>query len=375
MDLTFPYARRIRMRPNSGRLLDAISLGLNLGSSSQERRRALFLSTAMGLTIALAGCGGSPGLTPDGSAGMDREPGETGAFDVATGAAGDTGTTIQTDTGTDADRAGADGDAADGDATDTGGHVPDVGTDGPAVCGRTFDRASIRVVPGDGTVWSCDPRTSVDGGSDSATADGGLDAHTADGSTGPEPATTLRGTITGGDASSLVIDSCDGAQDCIRNAVRIEVNAPGLDLTTVPRVRVEVKFQFHSFYTCQASLQIRTVDPADGSASSAPADRLLLSVVDGGLELPGSPYSAARVPLGCSIATENCVGPSPPGVDYYAFDFSMASDSASAMRVYMGQTDTWTTGGRSYKVRNLRSFQTCVFDDYWNWAYYIVTLP
>jgi hypothetical protein len=245
--------------------------------------------------------------------------------------------------------------------------------DAPGRCSMTYDRASIRIIPGDGTVWSCSAPTPIaDGGSSPAT-DGGTDLRPADGGTGPGPATitTLRGMITGGDASSLVIDTCDGNQSCVPNSVRIEVGAPGLDLTTVPRVRVDVKFQIKFFRACQASLEITTVDPADGSAVSASAGQLLLAVVDGGLTLPGSPYSVVQAPLGC-LSAKGCGSPAP---DVYAFDFSMAGDSASALRVYMGETTPWTSGGHSYKVRNLRSFQSIACDDYWNFAYYIVAAP
>jgi len=290
---------------------------------------------------------------------MDREPRET-ALDVPTGAAGDTG---KTDSRTDVD-----GDAADSDA-----HVAEVGTDAPGRCSYTPDHASIRVYPGNGTVWACDPSSLFPG---PFPTDGGSDVRMADAGTGPGPATitTLRGMITGGDARSLVIDSCDGNQSCVPDGVRIEISAPGLDLTSVPRVRVEVKFSFSVFYFCQQSLEITTVDPVDGSASSAAAGQLLLEVVDGGYggyALPGSPYSVVQTPLGC-FSAKGCGSPVP---DVYALDFSMASDSGSAIRVYMGETDPWTAGGRSYKVRNLRSFQSAACDDYWNFAYYIVATP
>jgi hypothetical protein len=255
----------------------------------------------------------------------------------------------------------SDGDAANVDATDAGGH-----------CSPTNDHASFRVYPGDGTIWMCNPpHLLIDGSSDAATPDGGLEVQPTDGGVGPAPINTLRGMITGGDASSLVIDSCDGSPSCVSNSIRIEINAPGLDLTTVPRVRVEVKFQIKFFYYCQESLQITALDPVDGSASNPPAGRLLLAVVDGGSAFSGSTYTATQVALGCfSGQSTGSVAP-----DNYAFDFRMAGDNGSALRVYMGETQPWMTVGQSYKVRNLRSFQSIASDDFGNFAYYIVAAP
>lgn len=199
------------MLHNSRRLLDPISIGLILGSASQERRRSQVFSTAVGLIASLVGCGGTPGLTADGS-----------SRDVSTGAAGDTGTSIKIDSGT-----GADGNAAHGDTSDADAHVAEVGTEAPGHCSSTNDHASIRVYLEDGSVSTCDP-SSPDGGPDLGTADGGLVV--SDGGFGIRPGTTrtLKGMITGGDATSLVIDSCDGNPNCVPNSVRIEISAPGI---------------------------------------------------------------------------------------------------------------------------------------------------
>jgi hypothetical protein len=265
-----------------------------------------------------------------------------------------------------------------GSAGSTGGAAGTAGAAGTQ-CGSTpWDRASIRVYLGDGSVSTCDP-----GGDLGTTADGGLVV--ADGGLAiPETTRILMGTITGGDASSLVIDACDDNPSCVPNSVRIEINAPGIDLTTVPHVRVEVSFHFNWFYWCTELLQITTVDPVDSSVSSAPAGQLLLAVVDGvappldgAAPFPVSLYRVAPVRLGCPGTA--CPGgyapPTQTPPDDYALDFSVASDTGAGTRVYMGHTDRWTTGGRSYMVHDVRSFQGCETDDFGNFAYYIVATP
>jgi hypothetical protein len=338
------------MRPNVPRLSAPICLRSIPGSTSRTRRRFLTLPVltlppaGMAMIALFAGCGGTQGLATDGP-----------RLDAATDFAGDGGTDTMADTRAD----------ADAHVAETGPDVAEIGPDVPGQCAASSnDHATVRVYQGDGGVATCDP-----GGSN-----GGIDG-------GIRPTTTLTGLITGGDAISLVIDTCDGTPSCVPSSVRIEIDAPGIDLTNVPHVRVEVKYIFSYNYHCSDFLEISTADPVDGSSSSAPASQLLLAVVDGAGYSQGavtstdSPYRVAAVPLGC--VPEGCVGgysPTPPS-DAYALDFSMTSDGGSAMRVYMGQTDQWTTGGRSYKVRNLRSFQTCLTDDFGNFAWYVVPAP
>jgi len=236
----------------------------------------------------------------------------------------------------------------------------------PAQCGRTEDRANIVVQLAGGTDMSCgSPR--FDGGV--------LDGGSVDGAgeqLGAGTTTTFTGTITGGDASSLVIDTCDPNQGCASGSdgsARIEITAPGLDLSGIPRIKVEVRWQTRSFHGCHQTIEITSVDPAADPASGSPTGPLLLAVADGGDPLPDSPYQVERVPLGC-YSDRGCGGPAP---DDYAFDFAVSDMGAEKLRVYMGQTVPWEASGKSYEVRNLRSFQSNACDDYWNFAYYIVT--
>jgi hypothetical protein len=170
---------------------------------------------------------------------------------------------------------------------------------------------------------------------------------------------------------SVDADARTGDAGCVPGTLRVEAHAPGLDLTRFPRVRVRVRAAVSRFYACQQTLEITTADATDGSASSGPAGQLLLAVADGGSAFADSPYKVDRVPLGCSSA-KGCGSIAP---DNYAFDFSSASGTSPPVRVYMGDSVTWTSAGASFTVRNLRSFQTTLCDDYWNWAYTIYANP
>ena len=326
------------MRPQSCRLWNSVSPGLTPCSVAHETSRIMALLIAAMSIVVAAGCGGNQGLSPDGS-----------RLDVSMGSAGDTGT---------------------------------ISTDAPGHCSISHDQASIRVVLGDGSSATC-YQDSVERG-----PDGGLDG----GSSGATD--TLVGMITGGDSSSLVIDTCDGNQSCVPNGVQIAINAPGLDLTTIPHSRVKVTYTFFNnlSYWCTAFLEITTADSLDGPTPTGSTGQLLLAVADGvapstdgvipsingSTPSSSSPYRAIPTPLGCSSDTACPGGYSPPTIpppDDYALEFSMLSDANSTVRVYMGQTVPWTTGGRSYKIRNLRSFQGCETDDFGEFAYYIVVTP
>ena len=51
-----------------------------------------------------------------------------------------------------------------------------------------------------------------------------------------------------------------------------------------------------------------------------------------------------------------CSGPG-HAADEYALDFSDAADITHRMRVFMGDTGSWTLGASTYTLRDLRSFQ------------------
>jgi hypothetical protein len=258
--------------------------------------------------------------------------------------------------------------ACSGSSNGTGpeGGTPDVGTGGTggSVCGRTALAAKATVAVHLPT--------------------GDLSCANAPTDAGPgKPPLTWSGVVTSSDATSITVDTCDnGGSDagtdagptdadstdagCSTPPIRVEATAPGLDLSAFPHVRVRVRVSLNRFYACQQALEITT------SETQGALDRLLLAVVDGGSTFDGSPYLVARVPLGCPKAS-SCSGNFSIAPGEYAFDFS--TPGASTLHVLMGDTAPWTVGASTYTVRNLRSFQSCATDDYWNWAYTIYADP
>jgi hypothetical protein len=286
-------------------------------------RRSLFAASF----AFLAACGSSP-LSPMtgtvGGAGAASPAGTAGGVG-ATGAAGLTG-------GPGTAGAGATGATSGSGAAGSDG--------GDARCASTNDRATVTVHLIDGRTLGCDASSS--------------DAGFADAGDGP---LTFEGKIVSTDQNLIVVDS----------VAKIEIYAPGLDLSAVPHVAVRVRLAFKVFYACQQSLEIVTANPTDGSPS-LPAGQLLVAVSDGGDPFPDSPYRVERVALGCFSAM-GCGGLEP---DAYALDFSFTDSGAAPTRAYMGQSVPFPSLVGALAARNLRSYQSAACDDYWNFAYTIV---
>jgi hypothetical protein len=68
-----------------------------------------------------------------------------------------------------------------------------------------------------------------------------------------------------------------------------------------------------------------------------------------------------------------CGGPSHP--DNYFFVFSSVAFPEKTTRVDMGVFDIQNSGKFMLDARNLRSYQTDLCDDYWNYAYYLAYRP
>jgi hypothetical protein len=128
------------------------------------------------------------------------------------------------------------------------------------------------------------------------------------------------------------------------------------------------------FFACQMSLEVTSLPSWAGLPNPTRSDAtLLLAVVDGGGPNASSPYTVDRVLLACP-QLGNC-GRAP----LYAFAFAPKERIGTRVEVRMGETkvvDLQPPGALgSIVAHNLRSYDSCATDDYWNFAYYLEWLP
>jgi hypothetical protein len=171
--------------------------------------------------------------------------------------------------------------------------------------------------------------------------------------------------ITGATSTTIDLDLCSPAADCVPRPLTIHVVASGLDLSRT-RVRsyvhVELALADTPFY-CTRALSITSIDAWDGVRN--PADvggRLYLAVADGNLgEKLTLPFTITREATGCAVKSPGCGG-FPP--DDYALRFG-------SVRVPMGTYGYLTGGTQVLDVRNLRSFQESYCDAANDWAWWV----
>jgi hypothetical protein len=106
----------------------------------------------------------------------------------------------------------------------------------------------------------------------------------------------------------------------------------------------------------------------------------LLALVDGGGPLPSSTYTVSRAKLPCEFdAGPSCNGSMDVGPQAFSFAVKNGDAARPPVELRMGETreiDLQPPGALGTVVaHNLRSYQTTICDDYWNYAYYLVGRP
>ena len=208
-------------------------------------------------------------------------------------------------------------------------------------CSRTSDRLSIAL---SGAITaSCATTSAVDGG-------GG--------------AVTRTGQIVRVSAQSFDLDTCSPAADCIANITTITLDAPGLDLRSLKiNSYVKVSYSFGSFWGCQQSIVVESIDSWSGVKNPADVGGKIYVAGGDGAD-PILPFSIERVPTHCYDPTSGSCG---GGVSPDWFAYRIAGTS-----IAMGTTASLSANGQELRARNLRAFYEGACDAYWDYAFWIV---
>jgi hypothetical protein len=215
----------------------------------------------------------------------------------------------------------------------------------------TLPRFSLTVTLPDGSTQSC--------------------AGAPDGGAGFAPA-ELTGWITDVSSTGFGLDTCPPGTGCSPNVSRFALDASDLTLALPLGRQVTARWRIaRGGFSCAQQLVVN-----DGAPSDATSLGLWLAGAEQTIQpsLP-LPFSVARQELYCNPnpGRHPCGGGFDPPDDY-ALVFTPTSDEP-ALSLATGETGplavTVAPGLLQHlTVHNLRSYQTDLCDDYWNWAWW-----
>lgn len=175
--------------------------------------------------------------------------------------------------------------------------------------------------------------------------------------------------VVSGDSNGWTLDTCSPAADCIPQYAKLSVGAPDLfaylPTGTYVRVRVDVQIP----WGCSQMIEIDNISQWDGMPNPVMGgDFLWLAAADGAAQaFDGAPFGIESIPLGCYPNEQPGCGKH----EDYQLRFTDAQNAANAVVVPMGQLGYLGTAAEYWSIKNLRSFETGMCDDYWNWAYWV----
>ena len=256
-------------------------------------------------------------------------------------------------------QAGSAGTGMSGGAAGAGAESGTAGSGGGSghSCARTTDRARVAV---------------------ERAGQARIDCSTLERFLDPEPPTVLEGAITRVEANMFEIETCPPTADCPVSLVRFEVEASGLSLSPIvfrPGALVRVKYRLWMYYACEQSFEVSAIASWGGVRNPfQPTNALLLAIGDVGSTFEDSPYRIDRQPLGCRPANNSACAP-----DEYALVLTPTAAPDSSFRVGMGESKVVDLlqgpVANAWLIRNLRSYQSDICDDYGNFAWYVVYHP
>lgn len=295
--------------------------------------RPLHALGTIALAAALVACGSS--VTYVGGDG-------TGATGGVGGTTSTGGTTTGGTTGTGGTNTGT------GGTTSTGGTG---GTGGTVMCGQSHDGFGMQLTTYFGEQWGCDFGP--------ATWEGEL---------------TMQAQVVDSFDNELILDSCPPNAFCEPEINHLMVHAPELHTYIQQGAFVELFVRVEFPWACTNQISIRNLPVWGGEPNPVmPGQRPWLIASDGVLEPPqGAPFGVERVGLDCYPGEPSCGFPK----DDFVLLFRSPLDPSSTLELPMGETSEWMLNGPNgpiyWYLRNLRSYESGLCDDYWNWAWWML---
>ncbi len=242
---------------------------------------------------------------------------------------------------------------------------------------RAHGRLSVRVSLSNGSTYDCSLAGAPDAGGPVYKAD-----------------LAITGTVTlfekrigdgGGPTWHIDINTCSSSNGCTTELVQLDIgttiSTPDINIPVGTLVAVD--YHLGVSFGCGQSVAINQIGPQGRAGDSGALDNGLLLWASDGF-IPGSVSEVvmsaqadaqpniyvARELDSCGTVTSGCGAI--PVADYALKFFQDVYKPDTGVTVRMGYPATaWSISGHAVNIVNLRSYQTNICDDYWNWSYWM----
>jgi hypothetical protein len=177
--------------------------------------------------------------------------------------------------------------------------------------------------------------------------------------------------------STVRLDFCSPAADCVPLIGSLRVRAPGFNLGEAPTglrpgQYVQIRSRATWSWGCTMQVEVSNAPTWDRMPNPVRHDSALLAAAASGegTTLPGAPFELTRLSVGCRTMGSNCGGGPPElfALSAQGHCNTCVTDPAP-VTIHQGRTEMVSINANTYAVRNHRSFNTGACDDYWNYAW------
>ena len=168
----------------------------------------------------------------------------------------------------------------------------------------------------------------------------------------------------------MTLDTCPPDANCLPSLVTFSVKAKNFKLTLAEGTFVELRLRVATSFGCGAKLLITELDKWGGVPNPAAGLGPVLLAASNGYD-----SSFPEAPFGMDKQSVCTMGPA-GGAEAFALRFFVAGEApGSGVTVPQGGDVDWYPPFQKQgplMIRNLRSFDSGLEDDDWNWSYLVV---